>query len=80
MRPAPYPGRNIAAHIHVTFEGPGQRRRATEIEFADDPLVTRAERLASDAASPFGRVRPAVIQNGVQVVDCRFKITEEGVF
>jgi protocatechuate 3,4-dioxygenase beta subunit len=80
IRPAPYPGRNIAAHVHVYFQGPGQPRRATEIEFADDPLVAAATRRQSDAAGQFGIVRPVTVRDGVQVVEARFRISDEGVF
>jgi protocatechuate 3,4-dioxygenase beta subunit len=80
IRPAPYPGRNIAAHVHFGLEGPRLRRRSAGLLFEDDPLVTRDERAKSAKAAQFGDVRPVVVRDGVQYVDCRIRITDENVF
>jgi hypothetical protein len=66
--------------VHIYFEGPGQPRRATEIQFADDPLVTAATRRQAEAAGQFGIVRPVTLRDGVQVVEARFRISDDGVF
>ena len=78
IRPAPYPSRRDAAHIHVNVEGPGLPRRSTGILFDDDPLVTRAERTESTKAGEFGTVRPIVVRNGVQYVEWAMRITDDG--
>jgi len=45
IRPAPYPTRNIPAHIHMHVMAPGGRERWIEdIVFDDDPLVTASYR------------------------------------
>ena len=80
IRPAPYPGRTEAAHIHVSFEGPQLQRQSAGIQFADDPLVSRADRTTSVQAGQFGSVLPVVTRDGVQHVDWNARITAEGVF
>src|SRR5688572_17730128 len=58
IRPAPYPGRGIAAHVHLSIEGPGVARRLSAgLLFSDDELVTAAERAASAKNGKFGEVR-----------------------
>lgn len=45
IRPAPYPGRNTAAHIHVTLTPPGASEGwIDDIVFSDDPLLSARER------------------------------------
>lgn len=40
-RPAPYPNRNIPAHIHILVKEPGKiRYYIDEVWFDDDPLIT----------------------------------------
>lgn len=81
IRPAPYPGRGIAAHVHLSIEGPGVPRRWTaDVLFSDDPLVTAAERAASSKAGAFGSVRTVRVQDGLQEVDVHLKIAETGLF
>jgi protocatechuate 3,4-dioxygenase beta subunit len=54
IRPAPYPGRSIPAHIHILVKEPGKTRYyLDEVWFDDDPLVTkdlraRAEKRGGD--------------------------------
>jgi protocatechuate 3,4-dioxygenase beta subunit len=40
IRPAPYPGRNIPAHIHFTIERPNRQMRSDELEFTEATRVT----------------------------------------
>jgi protocatechuate 3,4-dioxygenase, beta subunit len=81
IRPAPYPRRAEAAHVHISIEGPGLSRRWAEaILFEDDPLVTRDARVASTKAGIFGSVRPVSTQDGVQHIDFNIRISESGVF
>jgi protocatechuate 3,4-dioxygenase, beta subunit len=45
LRPAPYPGGNNPAHIHVTIKEPGKNEYwIDEYVFDDDPLLTAQER------------------------------------
>jgi protocatechuate 3,4-dioxygenase beta subunit len=81
IRPAPYPGRGIAAHVHLSLEGPGVPRRWTgDVLFADDELLTAAEREKSSREGVFGSVRTVRTRDGVQEVDVNIKITGTGVF
>jgi protocatechuate 3,4-dioxygenase beta subunit len=44
-KPAPYPGEKIPAHIHVILKEPGKNEYyIDEIEFEDDPFLTKEER------------------------------------
>jgi hypothetical protein len=80
MRPAPYPGRNVAAHVHVSVEGPKLKRRSVGLQFDDDPLVTREDRERSKQAGRFGEVLPVIKDGHGQRVEYRIRISEEGVF
>ena len=45
IRPAPYPGRDIPAHIHPIVKEPGKNEYyLDEYVFDDDPLLTREKR------------------------------------
>jgi protocatechuate 3,4-dioxygenase beta subunit len=62
IRPAPYPGGTIPAHIHFVVSG-----RAEELQFEDDPLVKHG-RTPRDADEPIF-VRPVTTDSlGVQRV------------
>ena len=81
IRPGSYPGTRMPAHIHLTVEGPGIRRRWTEeLNFSDDPFVTSDSKRRSAAAGRFGGVRPVTVRAGVQHVDFSIRISEGGLF
>lgn len=40
IMPAPYPHRNVPAHVHVHVWGSGYPRQWFELEFEGDPLIT----------------------------------------
>jgi protocatechuate 3,4-dioxygenase beta subunit len=45
IRPAPYPGHDVPAHIHPVVKEPGKNEYyLDEYVFADDPLLTREKR------------------------------------
>lgn len=48
IKPAPYPGNRIPAHIHYVVNAPGYQERVFEILFEGDPLIS--DRTRSDAA------------------------------
>lgn len=53
IRPAPYPGRNTAAHIHITLTpAGGDEGWIDEIVFSDDPLLTASERAGHGVITP----------------------------
>ena len=75
IRPGPYPGRRVPAHIHLTLESPAHGRQWTpSVLFADDPLVSPAEREKSAAAGRLGRVREVRTEEGVAHVEVVFEL------
>lgn len=76
IRPGPYPGRAIAAHVHLSADGPGVPREwLDELQFADDPLLKDEDRRKSDQAGTFGTIRPVRTVDGVQHCDINFRLT-----
>ncbi|HSP16455.1 MAG TPA: hypothetical protein VLV78_17050 [Thermoanaerobaculia bacterium] len=79
IRPAPYPGRTIPAHVHFHLSGGGYPLQWTEeLRFADDPLVTRRDVDASRARGKFGNV--SVIsrsEHGTQRATMNFRLLRE---
>ncbi|MEP7272425.1 MAG: protocatechuate 3,4-dioxygenase [Acidobacteriota bacterium] len=52
IKPAPYPGNQIPAHIHYVVTAPGYQQRIFEIIFEGDPLIdakTRANAAQEDS-------------------------------
>ena len=41
IKPAPYPDRDVPAHIHVTAWGAGYPRQWFQVEFSGDPLLPK---------------------------------------
>jgi len=74
IRPAPYPNRKSAAHVHFSIEGPGVPRQSWGLMFEGDPLLTDAERDESARAGHFGMVRPVENRDGVQHVTLDIRI------
>ena len=79
IRPAPYPERRNAAHVHVQLWGEETPPQwGTTLEFADDPLLPAAEREKSAALGRFGFVcSPSRDAQGVEHCrhDLRLKTT-----
>lgn len=81
IRPGAYPGRQVAAHVHVGIDGPrGQRRLLRDVLFEADPKLTAAEIAAARRDGAFGNVRPVRVVDGVQLVEMRFRLPGEFVF
>ncbi len=79
IRPAPYPGRGIAAHVHFHAWGGGYPLQWTEeLLFADDPLVRNADREKAAAQGRFANVS-AVTRgpDGAQHVIINFRLLAE---
>jgi protocatechuate 3,4-dioxygenase beta subunit len=60
IRPASYPGRTIAAHVHTQLWGGGYPPQwNTDLLFEGDPYITAKERSGSEALGRFAFIRPA---------------------
>jgi protocatechuate 3,4-dioxygenase beta subunit len=61
LKPAPYPGRNAEAHIHITIKEPGKNEYwIDEFVFDDDPLLTEAKRKELRNRGGSGILKPTV--------------------
>lgn len=64
LRPAPYPGRNEPAHIHVTIKEPGiNEYYIDEFVFSDDPLLTSEKRAKLENRGGSGIVKIVDVGN-----------------
>jgi protocatechuate 3,4-dioxygenase beta subunit len=61
IRPAAYPERRFAAHIHTQLWGGGYPPQwNTDLLFADDPLISARERAESESLGRFGFIQAPV--------------------
>ena len=68
VRPAPYPNRDVPAHIHPVVKEPGKNEYyLDEYVFADDPLLTREKRGKLENRGGSGIVELSRNQNGAWV-------------
>ena len=58
IKPAPYPGRELPAHIHYVLSGAGYEKQYAEVEFEGDPYIKEQERARSKGEGTFATVRP----------------------
>lgn len=66
VRPAPYPGGRIAAHVHTQLWGGGVPQQWNrDLLFADDPALPERDRRESAAAGAFAWVCQPVVRDGV---------------
>jgi protocatechuate 3,4-dioxygenase beta subunit len=79
IRPAPYPGNSIAAHIHFHAWGGGYPLQYTEeLKFDDDPLIRDRDRASSKALGEFANIRPVERDaSGVQKCTILFRLSKE---
>jgi protocatechuate 3,4-dioxygenase beta subunit len=81
IRPAPYPGRDIPAHIHATLTTRCCGRQFDDLMFDDDPLATRAYRDRFATAGEHGLYGAVTrIAGGTEEVSYTFRIREHGNF
>ena len=81
IRPAPYPGRSIPAHVHLSLQTQGYGRQWTEeLRFVDDKFVTADERKKSDALGVYRNVVTPATRDGVQHVDFTVRLKTKGDF
>src|SRR5262245_55206872 len=81
IRPAPYAGGHTAAHIHLSADGPSiERQILGDVRFADDPLLTDADRRAAARAGRFTDLCPVTVEHGVERCEMLFRLKGEYVF
>ena len=62
IMPAPYPHRNVPAHVHIHAWGSGYPRQWFELEFQGDPLI--ASQHFTDNTADFLYIMPRVSNSG----------------
>ncbi len=60
IKPAPYPGGGVPAHVHYVVEGAGYPEQRHDLNFEGDPYLSRRAIERSVEAGKFGFVRPLV--------------------
>lgn len=74
IRPAPYPGRDVPAHVHFVLWGAGYPRQWVEsLRFEGDPLLTRVMLEESRRQGRFASVRP-LRRGGDGVLRCSIDV------
>ena len=58
IKPAPYPGGGVPAHIHYRISGPDFPEQRFELHFEGDPYLSRRARERSERLGQFGSIRP----------------------
>ncbi|MEE8525015.1 MAG: hypothetical protein V3T72_13855 [Thermoanaerobaculia bacterium] len=58
IRPAPYPGGGVPAHIHYVVEGAGHPEQRHDLHFEGDPHLSERMQTRSREAGRFGSIRP----------------------
>jgi protocatechuate 3,4-dioxygenase beta subunit len=77
IRPAPYPGREIPAHVHLSLVTQCCGRQFAEVMFDDDPIATPAYR-SRNSAVLFGKVDKRT--DGSQETSCTVRLRPRGDF
>lgn len=81
VRPAPYPERNAAAHIHVHAEGAGvPRQTLKDVLFEGDPLLTDAQKRNAASAGRFGNICHVTVTDGRESCEILYRLTGEFIF
>ncbi len=81
IRPAPYPGRSIPAHVHFSVQTQAHGRQVTEeLRFVDDTFVTADDRRKSEALGGYRNVVTPTTRDGVQHVDFTVRLKAKGDF
>ena len=80
IRPGSYPDSKNPAHVHLTaFLPSGERYHAGEVQFANDPLISQADR-DSGARDEFESVRPVRREGNTEHVTFAIKINPRDKF
>lgn len=80
IRPAPYPNRQVPAHIHTTIQSAQFGRQISGVQFADDPLVSKEDRAKSVADGPSGSVLAVRIDGRTEHVNYIIRLQPKGNF
>ncbi|MEM7353148.1 MAG: hypothetical protein AAF657_20305 [Acidobacteriota bacterium] len=64
IKPAPYPGGGVPAHIHYRLSGAGYTEQRFDLHFEDDPYLSRGMRERSAKLGRFGSIRPLARDSG----------------
>jgi protocatechuate 3,4-dioxygenase beta subunit len=81
IRPGPYPGERIAAHVHFTLmPAEGGRFHAGELLFAGDPALTPRQKDHSASAGTFAEIRPVRRDGGAEHVEINLKVNPTDKF
>lgn len=75
IRPAPYPGRQDPAHIHIQFWGSSTPLQySDDLYFDDEQLVSAPIRARSSAAGMFANVIRLELRNGILTGEQNFRL------
>jgi len=80
IRPGPYPGHRVPAHVHLTIESAAYGRQHGGLQFADDALVSAADREAAKAKGRFTDVLEVEHAGGTEQVQLAIKLKPRGDF
>ena len=81
IKPAPYPNRGVAAHVHFQFWGEDVEPQSAGLLFEGDPLITEQERQGSDAMGRFGSIKRLEKDGaGVLVATLDFRLKPHGTY
>lgn len=58
IKPAPYPGGGVPAHIHYRITGDGLAEQRFDLNFAGDSYLSPSQQERSDRLGRFGWIRP----------------------
>lgn len=79
FRPAPYPGDQIPAHIHVQFWSASvPHQYADDLMFADDPRLRPNLKEASAKAGEFAFIVTPRLEDGALAAEQNFKLKPAG--
>ena len=75
IRPGWYPGSTIPAHVHHQAWGGGvPTQYLSDLNFADDPFISAADRAASDRAGSFAWILQPRSESGLLGVDLNLRL------
>ena len=60
IKPAPYPGGGVPAHIHYRISGEGMAEQRFDLNFEGDPYLSTRQKERSARLDRFGSIRPLV--------------------
>ena len=81
IHPGPYPGRSIAAHIHIGVDGPvGWRQTLEDVLFEGDPLLTTNQKQRSRKAGRFANIARVTTRHHREECTILFLVSGERVF